>query len=228
MSQPAVSALAPLPFELVTDDGVPVEKNFHVDQMSLLTHLIRRAMREQGRTDFFTGANLFVYYSVEQARQVALEVEQNLEQRAFRGPDIFWVGGVEPKRDREIWVAWEEGGRLPDVIVELLSPSTATNDRTDQTDLFARVFGTAEYYMYEQDSQKLGAPPVPPAHLPPHGRRRPGTTVERATRRLPRPLARCLGRERGHLGSSVPRRWKPGADERRSRVSEGGKRTPTG
>jgi Uma2 family endonuclease len=155
MSQPAVSALAPLPFELVTDDGVPVERNFHVDQMSLLTHLIRRAMKEQGRTDFFTGANLFVYYSVEQARQVALEVEQNLEQRAFRGPDVFWVGGVEPKRDREIWVAWEEGGRLPDVIVELLSPSTATKDRTDKKDLYARVFGTAEYYLYDQDSQKL-------------------------------------------------------------------------
>jgi Uma2 family endonuclease len=155
MSRPAVSALAPLPFELVTDDGVPVEKSFHVDQMSFLTHLIRRAMGEQGRTDFFTGSNLFVYYSVEQARRVALEEEQNLEKKEFRGPDIFWVGGVEPKRDREIWVAWEEGGRLPDVIVELLSPSTETNDRTIKKDLYARVFGTAEYYMYEPERHEL-------------------------------------------------------------------------
>ncbi|MFP5287415.1 MAG: hypothetical protein ACLGI9_16885, partial [Thermoanaerobaculia bacterium] len=85
MSRPAVSALAPLPFELVTDDGVPVEKNFYVRQMHLLVHLIERAMEEQGRTDFFTGANLFVYYSVEQARQVALEEEKNLEKREFRG-----------------------------------------------------------------------------------------------------------------------------------------------
>jgi Uma2 family endonuclease len=154
MSRPAVSALAPLPFELVTDDGVPVEKNFYVRQMHLLVHLIERAMEEQGRTEFFAGANMFVYYSVEQARQVALEEEQNLEKREFRGPDVFWVGGVDPNPQREIWVAWEEGGRLPDVIVELLSPSTATN-RTAKKDLYARVFGTAEYYLYDSDSRKL-------------------------------------------------------------------------
>jgi Uma2 family endonuclease len=155
MSQPAVSALAPLPFELVQDDGVPVEKHFHLQQMQLLTHLIRRAMGEQGRTDFFTGAHMFVYYSVEQARQVALEEEQNLEKKEFRGPDVFWVGGVDPRRKREIWVAWEEGGRLPDVILEILSPSTATNDRTDKKDLYARVFGTAEHFLYEPERPKL-------------------------------------------------------------------------
>lgn len=155
MSRSAVSALAPLPFELVTDDGVPVEKNFYVRQMHLLTHLIERAMDEQGRTDFFTGANMFVYYSVEQARQVALEEKQNLDKREFRGPDVFWIGGVDPNPEREIWVAWEEGGRLPDVIVELLSPSTATNDRTSKKNLYARVFGTAEYYLYDSDTRKL-------------------------------------------------------------------------
>jgi Uma2 family endonuclease len=155
MSQPAVSALAPLPFELVTDDGVPVDNLFHYEQMHLLTHLIRRAMGEQRRADFFTGGNMFVYYSVEQARQVALEVEENLEQRELRGPDVFWVGGVDPDRERKAWVAWEEGGRLPDVIVELLSPSTAKNDRTVKKDLYARVFGATEYYMYDPDRRKL-------------------------------------------------------------------------
>jgi Uma2 family endonuclease len=155
MSQPAVSALAPLPFELVTHDGVPVDDPFHYEQMHLLTHLFRRAMAEQGRTDFFTGGNMFVYYSVEQAREVALEEEQHLVRREFRGPDVFWVGGVDPSRERKCWVSWEEGGRLPDVIIELLSPSTAKKDRTVKKDLYARVFGTAEYYMYDQERQKL-------------------------------------------------------------------------
>ncbi|HWM91318.1 MAG TPA: Uma2 family endonuclease [Thermoanaerobaculia bacterium] len=154
MSQP-VRALAPLPFELVYDDGEPLETNWHAQQIPLTTHLIRRAMLEQGRTDFFTGGNLFVYYSIEQAREVALEEEKGLEKRAFRGPDVFWVGGVDPNPEREIWIAWEEDGRLPDMILELLSPSTAKNDRTVKKDLYARVFGTSEYFLYDPDRHKL-------------------------------------------------------------------------
>jgi Uma2 family endonuclease len=155
MSQPAVSALAPLPFELIYDDGEPLETHWHVQQIHFLTHLIGRAMGEQERNDFFVGANMFVYYSVEQAREVALEEEQNLEKRAFRGPDVFWVGGVDPAREREVWIAWEEDGRLPDVIIELLSPATAKKDRTEKKDLYAQVFGTAEYFLYDPRRRKL-------------------------------------------------------------------------
>ncbi|HVR97248.1 MAG TPA: Uma2 family endonuclease [Thermoanaerobaculia bacterium] len=156
MSQPAV-ALAPLPFELVLDDGEPLESEWHVLQILLLWALIRQAMAEQGRTDFYVGGNMFVYYSFEQARGVAEEMEKGLEKRAFRGPDIFWVGGVtDPDRNRKVWIAWEEeDGRLPDVIVELLSPSTAKKDRTEKRDLYARIFGTAEYFMGDPDRHSV-------------------------------------------------------------------------
>lgn len=147
MSQPAVAALAPLPFELVLDDGEPLESDWHTVEFPLLRHLILQTMAEQGRTDFFTGANIFVYYSKEQARQVAAEEKKGLKKRAFRGPDVFWVGGVEP-RNRQAWIAWEEGGRLPDVIVELLSPSTEIKDRNEKRDLYAQVFRTAEYFLH--------------------------------------------------------------------------------
>jgi Uma2 family endonuclease len=158
MGQPAVAALAPLPFELVLDDGEPLETEWHVLQFPLLRRLFRQAMAEQGRTDFYTGANMFVYYSREQAWEVAQEVEQGLEpaqQKAFRGPDVFWVGGVDPGREREVWIAWEEDGRLPDLIVELLSPSTKRKDRTEKRDLYARVFGTAEYFMHDPETRQL-------------------------------------------------------------------------
>ena len=154
MSQP-VRALAPLPFELVFDDGEPLETRWHVQQMYLALDLIPQAMAEQGRTDFHVGGNNFVYYSVEQAREVALEEEQGGKKRAFRGPDIFWVGGVDPTREREAWIAWEEDGRLPDLILELLSPKTARNDRTVKKDLYARVFGTSEYFLYDPRSRRL-------------------------------------------------------------------------
>ena len=155
MRQPAAAALAPLPFELVYDDGEPLETDWHTLEFPLLRKLILQAMAERGKTDFFVGANTFVYYSVEQAQEVAEEVAKGLEQRAFRVPDVFWVGGVDPDRERKVWIAWEEGGRLPDVIVELLSPSTAKKDRTEKRDLYARVFRTAEYFLCDPDKGTL-------------------------------------------------------------------------
>jgi Uma2 family endonuclease len=154
MSQPAVAALAPLPFELVYDDGEPLESDWHARQQPLLRDVIHQAMAEQGRTDFFVGTNLFVYYSVEQAREVAREVEEGLEPRAFRGPDVFWAGGVAG-HIRKAWVAWEEGGRLPDVIIELLSSSTAKVDRGEKKDLYAQVFGTKEYFMVDPETLRV-------------------------------------------------------------------------
>jgi Uma2 family endonuclease len=151
MSQPAV-ALAPLPFELVYDDGEPLETEWHTIQYPFLRDLIQQAMAEQGRTDFYAGGNMFVYYSLEQARAVSEEMTKGLPWRAFRGPDVFWVGGVDPDRERKAWISWEEGGRLPDVIVELLSPSTAKKDRTEKRDLYARVFRTAEYFLCDPDA----------------------------------------------------------------------------
>ena len=153
MSQPA-AALAPLPFELVYDDGGVLETEWHTYELPLLRGLIRQAMAEHGRTDFYTGMNMFVYCSVEQAREVAEEEGKRLPPRAFRGPDVFWVGGVE-NHERKAWIAWEEGGRLPDVLFEMLSPSTAKADRTEKRDLYARVFRAAEYFLYEPETRQL-------------------------------------------------------------------------
>lgn len=149
MSQPAFSALAPLPFDLVYDDGEPLDSGWHVYQLRLLLDLIPQAMTEQGRSDFYAGGNSFVYYSVEQARDVATG------RPYFRGPDVFWVDGVARTPIRKAWVSWEEGGRLPDVIFELLSPSTAKIDRVDKRDLYARVFRTSEYFLYDPETRKL-------------------------------------------------------------------------
>jgi Uma2 family endonuclease len=149
MSQPAVKALD-LPFELVYSDGIPLDSYWQRIQMNFLIGLIRQAMAERGRTDFFVSGDMFVYYSVEQARNVAEG------HRYFRGPDVFFVDRVEPKKEeRKAWVSWEEGGRLPDLIVELLSPSTARIDRTKKKDLYARTFRTRNYFLYDLDTAGL-------------------------------------------------------------------------
>ena len=68
MSQPAVAALAPLPFELVYSDGEPLETRWHFFQIGLLLDVIGQAMAERGRTDYYSGGDMFVYHSREQAR----------------------------------------------------------------------------------------------------------------------------------------------------------------
>ena len=145
MSQPAAQALD---FELIYSDGWPLDSNWERIQIDLLIDVIRKAMAECGRTDFFTGGDMFVYYSVEQARAVARGCPY------LRGPDVFFVGGVED-HDRNAWISWQEGGRLPDVIVELLSPSTATIDRTTKRDVYGRIFRTPEYFLYEPWTETL-------------------------------------------------------------------------
>jgi Uma2 family endonuclease len=144
-----------LPFELVLSDGRRVATDWHSIQLPLLQGLLYEAMAEQGRNDVFAGADIFVYYSFQQAREVWEEVTQGIETRAFRGPDVFWVGGVDPERERDAWIAWEEDGRLPDVIFETLSYSTADRDLNEKKKIYEQEFRTAEYFLFNPYTQIL-------------------------------------------------------------------------
>lgn len=153
MSLPAVQALDDdLSFDLVYSDGWPLDSNWERIQINLLIDVVRQAMAERGRPDFFAGGDMFVYHSVEQARAVAQAVAQGRSYQ--RGPDFFFVEGVKD-HDRKSWVSWREEGRLPDVIVELLSPSTKNIDRTVKKDLYAGIFRTSEYFLYEPATGEL-------------------------------------------------------------------------
>ena len=124
------------PTGLIFDDGVPLESNRHRIAMNVLIRSTQQALL--GRSDTFVGGNMFVYYSRNQAMN-----------RDFRGPDFFAVLGVDGERERQGWVVWEEAGRYPDVIVELLSPSTAAVDRGVKKDLYEKVFKTSDYFTFD-------------------------------------------------------------------------------
>jgi Uma2 family endonuclease len=102
--------------------------------------------RLAGRKDFYAGGNMFIYYSAEQARH-----------RDYSGPDFFFVQGpdVDHDRPRPYWAIWDEHARFPDVIIELLSPTTAVVDRTTKKDLYERTFRTPEYFLYDPSTQML-------------------------------------------------------------------------
>ncbi len=123
------------PTELIYDDGVPMESNRHRIAMNALIRSVNVALNER---EFFAGGNMFVYYSLDKVKN-----------EDFRGPDFFVVLNVENDFTRKSWVVWEENGRYPDVIVELMSPSTAHIDKKEKKDIYAQIFKTTEYYVYD-------------------------------------------------------------------------------
>jgi Uma2 family endonuclease len=79
---------------------------------------------------------MFVYFSAAQ-----------LKNEEFKGPDFFAVLGV-PKRERKSWVVWEEG-KAPDVVIELLSESTAQADKTEKKETYQDRLRVPEYFWYD-------------------------------------------------------------------------------
>lgn len=128
--------------ELPSEDGEPLESKWHHLQINLLEDMLHQHW--QAATDYFVGGNMFVYYSLEQARN-----------REYKGPDFFVVKGVDGTRLRPSWIVWQEGGRYPDVIIELLSPSAAAADLGSKKDLSEQVFKTFEYFCVDPSDHSL-------------------------------------------------------------------------
>jgi Uma2 family endonuclease len=136
-------AVFPFPrVKLIESDGEPLESDWHVRAIQLLIDVVSYHLR--GRDDFYCGGNMFIYYSEKQARN-----------RDYRGPDFFFVQGVPRLPMRPYWAVWDEEGRYPDVIIELLSATTAKVDRTTKKDIYEKTFHTHEYYCYDPDAQRL-------------------------------------------------------------------------
>jgi Uma2 family endonuclease len=141
MTETAVEHLAalgvtwpPTQDELPYDDGMPMETQRHVMQLQLLMDPLRLFWAD--RQDVYVSGNMFVYFSLEQVRN-----------QDFRGPDFFAVLDV-PKRERKSWVVWEEG-KGPDVVIELLSESTAARDKGEKKDVYQNCLRVPEYFWFD-------------------------------------------------------------------------------
>lgn len=132
------------PDNLISDDGEPLESNWHALQIGLLIDVIH--WHRRGQRDFFAGGNMFVYYNREQTRSLD-----------YRGPDFFLVNHVPVKSDRPYWAIWDEGGRYPDLIVELMSPKTKHVDLTTKFEIYEQIFATREYVAYDPETREIKA-----------------------------------------------------------------------
>jgi len=138
LAQAAPSEEIALPPSNLYSDEPPLETDIHLRQILLLLSSLEWLW--QDRQDFFASGNLTVYYSPKQ-----------LKLRDFRGPDFFVVLDTE-RRTRRSWTVWEEDGKYPNVIFEILSSSTAKVDRTTKKALYQDTFRTPEYFLFDPDS----------------------------------------------------------------------------
>lgn len=137
MDEAVIDEIKCPPANLYSDEP-PLETDWHREQIDLLIRLLKYGWRD--RPDFYISGNLTVYYN-----------EQQLKQRDFRGPDVFVVLGAA-KRDRRSWVIWEEGGKYPNVVIELLSSSTAAVDRGTKKQLYQEVWRVPNYFWFHPET----------------------------------------------------------------------------
>ncbi len=125
------------PSDLYSDEP-PLETYLHLQQMLLLIKCLDWWWRD--RNDFFSTGNLTIYYSPHQRKS-----------EDFRGPDFFVVLGTE-RKPRKSWVVWHEDGKYPNIIVEILSSTTAATDKDLKKRIYQDTFRTPDYFWFDPDS----------------------------------------------------------------------------
>ncbi|MBN3889328.1 MAG: Uma2 family endonuclease [Nostoc sp.] len=116
----------------------PLETDLHRLQMTLLIQCLEWLW--QNRQDFYASGNLTIYYSPRQRKS-----------ENFRGPDFFVVLGTE-RKPRKSWVVWEEDGKYPNVIIEIISDSTGETDKGLKKQIYQDIFRTPDYFWFDPET----------------------------------------------------------------------------
>ncbi|MGF1935976.1 MAG: Uma2 family endonuclease [Nostoc sp. ChiQUE02] len=125
----------------ILSDEPPFESDLHRDQIDLLIRILKLWWRE--RQDFYASGNLTIYYSPNQKKS-----------ENFRGLDFFVVLAPQ-KKDRKSWVVWQEDGKYPNLIVEILSSSTAAVDKGLKKQVYQDTFSTPDYCWFDPATMEL-------------------------------------------------------------------------
>lgn len=113
-------------------DGKPMgETDLH---RRLMTDLIFALKWFFVQTRAYVAGNLFIYY-------------QEGNPKAAVAPDVFVVLGAD-QYDRRTYRVWEEGGLVPQVIIELTSKKTRKADSETKPVLYAQL-GVQEYFTFD-------------------------------------------------------------------------------
>ena len=118
--------------EYPTSDGEPMaETDVHREQIIQLITSLEDFFRT--RPDVYVTGNLLVFY-------------QEGDGRKHVSPDVMVTLGI-PSRRRDHYKIWEEG-KAPDVVIEVTSSSTRSDDMGSKKGLYA-LHGIREYFVFD-------------------------------------------------------------------------------
>ncbi len=122
-------------------DGLPIaESDFQ--RKPLIYAVEALGIYFQNRPDVYVSGNLFIYY-------------RDGDPRAVVALDVFVVFGAM-KHDRSSYKLWEEP-KAPDVVIEITSKSTQSDDQTSKPQIYAQL-GVREYIQYDPTGEYLTPP----------------------------------------------------------------------
>jgi Uma2 family endonuclease len=125
-----------------TSDGRPMaETDWHRILMTALIETLQGWYTKNQR--IYVSGNLLIFYEAgNKRRHVA--------------PDVFVVKGVK-KHPRPNFLVWEEG-KAPDVVIELTSKTTRTEDQKKKYHLYQDVLEVKEYFLFDPFGDYLKPP----------------------------------------------------------------------
>ncbi len=139
----ATTTLRPTALKVVeypTRDGRPMgETDKHRELMSYLISALKSYFADQ--PNVYVSGNNFVFWE-----------EGNPKSRI--SPDTYVVFGAE-MRLRNSYMAWREGGLLPNVIFEVTSRKTQREDVQTKLPLYEQTLQTPEYFLFDPTGDYL-------------------------------------------------------------------------
>lgn len=132
-----------IPIEYPESDGEPLaESDFQLAWIVYLLNVLSYHFRQ--RDDVYVAGNLLIYY------------EEGMPSSRV-APDVFVVMGAGNYK-RKTYKVWEEG-ESPHFILEVLSPSTVSRDRSEKKGLY-EFLGVQEYFMFDPIGDLVSPPPL--------------------------------------------------------------------
>lgn len=122
-----------------SSDGKPMaETQRHGNQM--LYNISTLTVYFKDRPDVYVAGNNFIYYE-----------EGNPKARV--SPDTYVIFGVG-NRERDSYLVWKEGGKLPDIVFEVTSKKTRREDTDRKRPLYEKM-RVSEYVMFDPTGDYL-------------------------------------------------------------------------
>ncbi len=121
-------------------DGKPMaETDKHFDLMVYTKTALQ--VRHADQPDVYVSGNNFLYY-------------QEGAPKKRVSPDCYVVFGV-PNHQRDSYMSWREGGKLPSVVFEFTSAKTSSDDVNIKRPLYENVLRVDEYFLFDPTGDYL-------------------------------------------------------------------------